>query len=591
MALQRIIVSGNSGTTNTTTFTTDSFFSGAGDRVIVLILACDNSVSGGGNPILANANGSTHTPPITFTQIASREYNANAAANGGVAMAYWYAILPNSTANTSGTVTFNFSNTTRAKTYQAYVVNGATSYNTVIGAINNSGVSGGNLSNITTTVAFANSGNLVIGTIARESNTVINTYDLSSNVGGDFFAINESAAVISNANASIYLGTIYKPITNTNINSQTMTATFPVVSDCLTGYISIRANIAATAPLNLTVTADNKNGYANISWVMPVEYGGSSPTDYVVQYRTPAGSGAWTNYSHSASTALSSNVSGLTNGQSYEIQVAALTGYGVGAFSNSIAVQPVLLGNTNSTLTYSSSFPVRHGWGQDAKIKNPLNIINWSYAYTTDGPRFKYLNLTGSPTTFSNVPSELNFSNDVTSSNGFTYRSNGINGFPSFASIGNKSIYINTTQNYTVCVISYYNFTAVGTVGYARFNSSGFAGALASNSNVGWMVQNGSTNWLTIKNATIIDNTRPHIAIYTQISGGTSELNVDGYTVTSSASSDDTSGGVRPWNIFGGGFTGTGSGNIAFWGVANGVLTSDQKNQLIDYARKRYNTP
>jgi len=84
------------------------------------------------------------------------------------------------------------------------------------------------------------------------------------------------------------------------------------------------------APTSVSGTAGNAQ--VALTWTAPSATGGSSITDYTVQYSSNSGS-SWTTFTRSASTAASATVTGLTNSTAYIFRVAAVTGYGTGAFS------------------------------------------------------------------------------------------------------------------------------------------------------------------------------------------------------------------------------------------------------------------
>ncbi len=85
----------------------------------------------------------------------------------------------------------------------------------------------------------------------------------------------------------------------------------------------------AAAPTSVTATALDQS--VRVSWVAPTNTGGLPITDYIVRFRL-ASSAVWssTNVGSAFTTRL---LTGLTNGQQYVVQVAAVTGFGIGAFS------------------------------------------------------------------------------------------------------------------------------------------------------------------------------------------------------------------------------------------------------------------
>jgi len=85
------------------------------------------------------------------------------------------------------------------------------------------------------------------------------------------------------------------------------------------------------APSNIMGIAGN--GQVSLSWTAPSDNGGSTVTDYTIQYSTNGGV-SWNNYVHLPSTATTATVTGLTNSTSYVFRVAALNAAGTGAFSD-----------------------------------------------------------------------------------------------------------------------------------------------------------------------------------------------------------------------------------------------------------------
>ena len=83
--------------------------------------------------------------------------------------------------------------------------------------------------------------------------------------------------------------------------------------------------------------AVNAGSSVSLSWGAPSSDGGSTITDYAVQYRL-ASSSTWITFTDGVSTSLSANVTGLSVGQSYMFQVAATTIFGTGPYTQSGSV-------------------------------------------------------------------------------------------------------------------------------------------------------------------------------------------------------------------------------------------------------------
>ena len=93
------------------------------------------------------------------------------------------------------------------------------------------------------------------------------------------------------------------------------------------------------APTGVTATPGNLQ--ATVSWTAPTVLSVTPITDYAVQFSSDSGS-TWTTVADGVSTTTSANVTGLTNGTSYQFRVAAINGIGSGAFSAaSSAVTPL----------------------------------------------------------------------------------------------------------------------------------------------------------------------------------------------------------------------------------------------------------
>ena len=86
------------------------------------------------------------------------------------------------------------------------------------------------------------------------------------------------------------------------------------------------------APLNLIATAGD--GEIAATWSAPGYDGGSSITDYTVQYSDDAGA-TWTTFSDGVSTTRAVTITGLANGSTYKIRVAAVNADGTGPYVTS----------------------------------------------------------------------------------------------------------------------------------------------------------------------------------------------------------------------------------------------------------------
>ena len=161
-------------------------------------------------------------------------------------------------------------------------------------------------------------------TYTYSSSSYLSSTTAPTNVGT--YTITPSAAVFGTGSASNYA------ITYSN------------------GSLTINA-VAANAPTSVSATS-GATGQSVVSWTAPTSNGGDPISDYTVQYSSNSG-GAWTSFTHTASTSTSMTVTGLTNGTSYIFRVAAVTSVGLGAYSSSssAAIPKTVINTSNIVLT------------------------------------------------------------------------------------------------------------------------------------------------------------------------------------------------------------------------------------------------
>ena len=83
-----------------------------------------------------------------------------------------------------------------------------------------------------------------------------------------------------------------------------------------------------------SVVGTTGDAQVSLAWSAPSSTGGSSITDYVVQYSSNSGS-TWSTFADGTSTSTTATVTGLTNGSSYVFKVAAVNSAGTGSYSTS----------------------------------------------------------------------------------------------------------------------------------------------------------------------------------------------------------------------------------------------------------------
>ncbi len=113
------------------------------------------------------------------------------------------------------------------------------------------------------------------------------------------------------------------------------------------------------APTNLVATAGN--GQVSLSWSVPSDDGGSSITDYKIEYNDGNG---WQIFTDGTSPDTTATVTGLTNGTSYDFRVSATNSVGTGPASQIAIATPA---TTNVTVPGAPTNLVATG-GQNTKI-------------------------------------------------------------------------------------------------------------------------------------------------------------------------------------------------------------------------------
>ncbi len=130
-------------------------------------------------------------------------------------------------------------------------------------------------------------------------------------------------------------------------------------------------------PTNLIASAVSNNK-ASLSWTAPTSTGGHPIIDYTVEYSS-TGTGNWTVFNDGVSKTTSTNVTGLTNGQTYYFRVSAENILGVGNPSNTITTK----GNSNVTIDFDLTSNKTTLGTCDVSINiNNKNTITGATSYT-----------------------------------------------------------------------------------------------------------------------------------------------------------------------------------------------------------------
>ncbi len=136
------------------------------------------------------------------------------------------------------------------------------------------------------------------------------------------------------------------------------------------------------APTTLTATALNQE--LRVAWVAPAVDGGSSLTDYIIEYKLSSDS-VWTTLNDGVSTTTSTSITGLTNDLSYNVRISAVNAVGAGTPSSTLTATPVLVvvllsdsftGTTIDTTKWNEIDGATGGTEGDVQQNGALTIVN-----------------------------------------------------------------------------------------------------------------------------------------------------------------------------------------------------------------------
>ncbi len=202
----------------------------------------------------------------------------------------------------------------------------------------------------------------------------------------------------------------------------------------------------------------------SVSWTAPSVTGKPAISGYNVQYQSQADTGTWTSHSHSG-TSTTATITGLTAGQAYNVQVAAINAEGTGDWSSSGSGTPTA---ANSAPTVANAIP-----DQTAKVNSafsyafPANTFNdadgHALTYTAtdsdDNTLPSWLTFTAADRSFAGTPSSTGTvsvkvtaddSNGGTVSDTFDITIGAANNAPSVANtIPDQSATVGTAFSYT----------------------------------------------------------------------------------------------------------------------------------------------
>ncbi|MGG7510968.1 fibronectin type III domain-containing protein, partial [Plantibacter sp. YIM 135249] len=126
------------------------------------------------------------------------------------------------------------------------------------------------------------------------------------------------------------------------------------------GWATVNGS-APTPPVQVTgLTATPGNTQASLAWALPAD-GGSAILDYTIQYKV-ATDAVWSTWAHTASTARTAVVTGLTNGTAYNFRVSARNAYGSGVYSATATSTPAAPFSISDDFNRADSLDLGASW-------------------------------------------------------------------------------------------------------------------------------------------------------------------------------------------------------------------------------------
>lgn len=151
-----------------------------------------------------------------------------------------------------------------------------------------------------------------------------------------------------------------------------------------------------TAPRYVKAVRGDRS--AAISWTAPSSNGGSAVTGYVVERRAQDPKtlkwSAWTSVRTTSATTLTTSLSSLTNGTTYQVRVAARSQLGTGTYSSGVSVKPAgkPYAPTGVKAAATASRTIKVTWTKS--LTNGSTISGYAVQYSTNGSTWKTLKTT-----------------------------------------------------------------------------------------------------------------------------------------------------------------------------------------------------
>ena len=332
MTTVALLASGSTTTTNSSQATA-SFNPSltAATGFLVVICAAENTGTNGATALTSFIDSvAGRSASATFDQ---QTWAPNTTAGAGVTAAFYVKTI-NAGNNGSGTITINSASARKA--WAVYYVYNFPSAAAGFGGAGTKFGTGESSSTPSKQSSYNNVGDgaVTFGFLAVESNNAPTADSDTSN--GTWSA--QTFSGVSSSTTANGLATQYKIGTYTGNTTPTPALIYnPTLASALdhqVGIIELIPQVANPVMAAPTVVAMGSHT-ASLSWVAPWALYGVS--DYVVEYRTAAGPGAWVVFADGAGTATSTIVTGLTPSTAYQFNIKSTNALSLTSATGAIA--------------------------------------------------------------------------------------------------------------------------------------------------------------------------------------------------------------------------------------------------------------
>jgi hypothetical protein len=114
------------------------------------------------------------------------------------------------------------------------------------------------------------------------------------------------------------------------------------------------------APTGLSTTSGNSQ--ISLSWTPPINTGGISIIDYIIEYKNNDTDNTWQIFNDGISSSLSATITGLINNNSYSFRIKSVNSFGESLYSSTVSaspgstpIEPFYIGNIGFASLYSES--------------------------------------------------------------------------------------------------------------------------------------------------------------------------------------------------------------------------------------------